>query len=81
MNNQEVKNDEPISLYYIIQYVEENFFGLLLLLLAIFIIYFVDYISRINALMFAMPSPIPGVPSVTNNIQMLKPNKRRKSKK
>lgn len=81
MNNNEVINDEPFSLYSLIQYVSENFVGLLLLVLAFFIIYFVDYISRLNSLIFAMPSPIPGLPSTNNNTPMLKINKAKKFKK
>ena len=77
----EVVNDETFSLQYVFQYVKENFIGLLLLLLAFYIIYFVDYISRINALMFAMPSPIPGVQPATNNISAPKINKPKRSKK
>lgn len=69
-----MNHDEDFSL---IDYVRENYIGLLLLVLAFFIIYLVDYISRINALIFAMPSPIPGVtqtlssqlPSVKKRIQ------------
>jgi hypothetical protein len=77
MDNEFV-DDEPFS---VIQYVKENFIGLLLLLLAFFIIYFVDHISRINAMIFAMPSPIPGVPADINNIIMHKPKKTKNFKK
>lgn len=77
MNN-ELVIDEP---FFVIQYIKENFIGLLLLLLVVFIIYFVDHISRINSLMFAMPSPIPGVSSTTSNITMTKPKKIKKFKK
>lgn len=69
MNNEittEVINDESLSLQTLLQYVNENLYGLMLLLLSFFIIYFVDYISRINALIFAMPSPIPGMPTATH---------------
>lgn len=81
MDDIEFVNDEPFSIYYVIKYISENIVGLLLLLLAILIIYFVDYISRINALIFAMPSPIPGMPSTSNAIPMPKINKSKKSKK
>ncbi len=66
--------EEPFSLNSLIEYVNENFYGLLLFILAFFIIYFVDYISRINALIFAMPSPIPGMPSQTS-IPSITPHK------
>ena len=38
MDNNEIVNDETFSLYSVIEYASENFVGLLLLLLAIFII-------------------------------------------
>jgi hypothetical protein len=71
------------SLQTLFHYVNENIYGLLMLLLVFFIIYFVDYISRINALMFAMPSPIPGMPTPSNITPIKLPdgNKIRKLKK
>ena len=77
MNNEFV-NDEPFS---VIQYIKENFVGLLLLLLVFLIIYFVDHISRINALIFAMPSPIPGVSAPTNHVITTITKKTKKVKK
>jgi hypothetical protein len=73
-----MNDEEPFS---IIQYVKENVIGLLLLLLAFCIIYWVDYISRINAMTFAMPSPIPGVQSASNNIAMAITKKTKKVRK
>ncbi len=71
-----MNNDEEISLF---EYIRENFIGLLLLILAFFIIYLVDYISRINSLIFSIPSPIPGV---TNSINIQPISKRKfKNKK
>ena len=81
MDNNEIVNDETFSLYSVIEYASENFVGLLLLLLAIFIIYFVDYISRINALIFAIPSPIYGMPTTVNSIPTPKMHKSKKFKK
>ncbi len=72
--NIEVINDESFSLHTLLQYINENFYGLMLLVLAFFIIYFVDYISRINALIFAIPPSIPGM-SMTANIHAIKPPK------
>jgi hypothetical protein len=46
----------------------------MLLILAFVIVYFVDYVSQINAMTFAMPSPIPGMPTSTN-IPTIKPPK------
>jgi hypothetical protein len=73
-NNIEIINEEPFSLETLFQYVNENLYGLMLLVLAFFIIYFVDYISQINAMIFAMPSPVPGMPAPTN-IPAIKPPK------
>lgn len=57
MNNEYI--NEHFALYYIIQYISENFIGLLLLILAFFIIYIVDHINRLNSILFAPQLPIP----------------------
>ena len=44
----------------IINYIKNNWLQLLLLILVFIIIYVVDHISNINAVIFAIPSPIPG---------------------
>ena len=58
MDNQNLENpyDKTIN---ILQYVKENFYGLLLLLVAFFIIYFVDYINQLNLLIYSTSSPLP----------------------
>ena len=56
-------NDESFSL---IEYISENLIGILLLVLAFIIICVVEYISRLNALIFSMPSPIPGIRTVSS---------------
>lgn len=58
----------------IIDYIKENFIQILLFISVFIIIYIVDYISNINAVLFSMPSPIP----VVNN-KKLQPLKRRKN--
>jgi len=68
-------SDNNFSLYGLLEYIKSNFVGLLLLLLAVFIVYFVDHISRINAMLFSMPSAIP---SISNTIV---PKKSKKIKK
>ena len=83
MNN-EIINDEPLSLYSVITYISENIKGLILLVLAIFIIIFVDYISRINTILFSTPPPIalPNViPGGLHLMQVNKPQKMRKFRK
>lgn len=77
----EVVNDDSFTLQTLLEYIRENFYGLLLLVFAFYIIYIVDYISHINTLIFAMSSPIPGVSSTLNNIAITKTNKSRKIKK
>ena len=61
MNNE---TNEQLNLYSIIEYVSENFIGLVLLIFAFFIIYFVDYINRLNAIIFSpqIPAPVPLIP-------------------
>lgn len=44
----------------IINYIKNNWFQFLLLFLVFIIIYVVDYISNINTMIFAIPTPIPG---------------------
>jgi hypothetical protein len=57
MNSDNMK-DESFSW---IDYIRENIFGILLLILAIIIICVVEYITRLNSLFFSTPSPIPGI--------------------
>ena len=57
MNNEET--NEQWTLYSIIQYISENFIGLMLLIFAFFIIYFVDHINRLNSMLFAPQLPVP----------------------
>ena len=55
-------NDESVeqwTLHSVIEYVSENFIGFILLILAFFIIYFVDYINQLNAMIFTPQNPIP----------------------
>ena len=57
MNNAET--NEQWTLYSIIQYISENFIGLLLLIFAFFIIYAVDHVNPINSILFAPQLPVP----------------------
>jgi hypothetical protein len=66
--------DEPFTL----QYINDNIIGIFLLILTFFIIYFVDHISRINAMIYAMPSPIPGISSQSLVTYIHKPPKNKK---
>jgi hypothetical protein len=56
-------NEQLINFNSIFEYISENFIGLCLLILAIFIIIFVDYINQLNAIIFKIPNqpPLPGV--------------------
>lgn len=57
MNNE---TNEQFNLYSIIEYISENFIGLLLLIFSFFIIYFVDYINNLNTIiMFSPQIPVP----------------------
>ena len=70
--------DETFSLQSLIQYVYTNFFGLLLLILTFFIVYFVDYISQLNSAIFSMQAPMHGI---TNKNQYYSPIKMSKKTK
>jgi len=52
----------------IIQYVKQHYIQLLLLLLVPIIIYTIDHISNINAMIFGLPSAVPGLPSQNNKL-------------
>jgi hypothetical protein len=56
MNNE---TNEQFNFYSIIEYISENFIGLLLLIFAFFIIYFVDYINQLNNIIFSPQIPVP----------------------
>jgi hypothetical protein len=58
--------DEFTTLYSIIEYVTENFVGIILLILAFFIIYIVDHINNLNSI---ITSSIPQLssPQILNN--------------
>ena len=55
MNNE---TNEQFNFYSIIEYISENFIGLLLLIFAFFIIYFVDYINHLNTIIFSPQIPV-----------------------
>ena len=63
-----------------INYIIENRDKFILLLFVFIIIYFVDYTSRVNALIFSIPPPIIGLP-MPQNVSQIKPPKGNKFKK
>lgn len=71
MDNQ---NEEPFNLYSIIEYVKENYIGLLMLIFAFLIIYIVDNINQYNNMLFSLPTP--GSISVPKILQKNKKNKK-----
>jgi hypothetical protein len=60
------------------EYVKENLSGLLLLVVVFLIIYFVDYINRLNNIIYFTQSSIPGLITAINSSQK---SVRRKVKK
>ena len=66
--------NEQSTLYFIIEYVSENFIGITLLILAFFIIYIVDHINQLNSIIM---SPQLSSPQLLNTIK-LKPKKLKK---
>jgi hypothetical protein len=77
----EVINDEPFSFYSLITYIKENIAGLSLLILAVLIIIFVDYISRINAIIFSGPATMPLPNVIPGGLQLMQINKSNKARK
>ncbi len=55
--------DEPWTLYSIIEYVSENFIGLMLLILAFLIIYVVDHINYLNSVIMYPQIPVSKIPN------------------
>ena len=74
----EIAENEQIN---IIEYIKENYIGLSLFIFAFFIIYFVDYINGLNALMYSTPSPIPGLSNNNNNNNNVLSNKKKVKKR
>jgi hypothetical protein len=64
--------------FNILEHVKENLPGFVLLFFAFFIIYFVDYINRLNTIIYSTSSPIPGLTSAISSTQK---NSKRKFKK
>ena len=73
----EIAENEQIN---IIEYIKDNYIGLILFIFAFFIIYFVDYINGLNALMYSTPSPIPGLSNNNNNNNVLSNKKKVKKR-
>jgi hypothetical protein len=68
------------NIYTIIKYIKNHYIQFILLLFVFIIIYVVDYISNINAMIFTMPSAIPGVIAPTNKITTPKKIKKNRKK-
>lgn len=71
------ESEEEWTIYSIMEYISENFFGLILLLFTFFIIYFVDHINRLNAMIFQTPLP----PGLAHSIPIQKISKRHLKKR
>ena len=80
-----IDDESDLSIYNfnsIINYIKNNFIQILLLVLVFFIIYTVDYISNINAMLMAPITMIPGQKIVTPPLHHVKiPKGRKMSKK
>lgn len=68
MNNQNFEHEKTFN---ILEYVKENFLGLILLAVSFLIIYFVDYINQLNNIIYLTPSPIPGLNSIISSPQKI----------
>jgi len=64
----------------IIHYIINNYEKFLLFLVVIVIIYAVDYISNMNAILFSIPQIIPGITNISTNIILSKPGKKTRRK-
>lgn len=64
---------------YIINYIKNHYIQFLLLIIVCVIVYVIDHISNINAVIYGAPQIIPGVNNKPNEKMPIK--KRNKSKK
>ncbi len=63
--------------FNIVQHIQDNIVGFLLLILSVIIIYTVDRINHFNTSMYATISPIPGIASSIPMPPLKKKGKRR----
>ena len=63
------------------EWIKENIIQIFLLIFVFFIIYIIDHISNLNAVIFAMPSPIIGLQNTAQLSQIKIPKRRKNSKK
>lgn len=75
MINDNLENEHFFNIF---EYIKENFIGLTLLLFVFFIIYFVDYINRLNMLIYAAPRSMPVLTSITSSPQKISKKKFKK---
>lgn len=54
-------HDEPFALHNLGRYLSEHAIGLLWLVGVCVLIYWIDHVTRLNAMMFGIPSPVPGL--------------------
>jgi hypothetical protein len=84
MDNYNYNNDSDsifLNIKGMINYVIENHDKFVLLLFVFIIIYFVDYITYINGMLYSATS-VPGLPSLKTHIQHIKnPKKNGKGKR
>jgi len=59
----------------IINFIKDNYIQILLFISVFIIIYIVDYISNINAILYSLPTAIPGQ---THQVKITKKNKNSK---
>ena len=79
MSNLEYEEYPIWNLNSFINYTKDHFIQILLLIFVFIIIYIVDHISNINALLYGIPSAVPG--TTTQNNTNTKVANKKKSKK
>lgn len=52
------QNEDSFNLYYIVDYIKQNFIGLIIFVIVFLIIYIVDYINNYNLMLFQVPNLI-----------------------
>lgn len=63
-----------------LEYIYDNLIGFILLFFVIIIVVCVDTLTRFNAQLFSMPSVMPGIAPINNNLMTIIQKKKRNKK-
>jgi hypothetical protein len=73
------QNEQLFKVYYILDYIKQNFIGFIMLIFAFLIIYIVDHINNYNMKIFSLPTTINTYANIHPNISPPKAKKHKKT--